>query len=95
MDVDYILDNQYVKAVLATFTVLYIATIRQELPSYIKNLFNNPIFRIVVLFIVVMKANKDPTFSLIIAIAFVVTLDVLSVQQTEEAFRVVKKSNKN
>lgn len=95
MNVDYILDNSYVKAILITFMVLYIATIRPELPSYIKNLFNNPIFRIVVLFIIVMKANKDPFFSLMIAISFVITLNCLSVQQAKETFKIVEKSKKN
>jgi predicted neutral ceramidase superfamily lipid hydrolase len=94
MDIDYILDNPYVKGILSTFMLLYIVTIRPELPSYIKNLFNNPIFRIVVLFIIVMKANKDPTFSLIIAVAFVITLNFLSIQQAEEAFKVVRNSKK-
>jgi len=65
------------------------------LSSYIKNLFDNPIFRIVVLFIVVMKANKDPFFSLIIAISFVLTVNFLSVQQAKESFKVIKKSTNN
>jgi hypothetical protein len=90
MDVDYILDNQYVKAMLITLMLLYTATIRPELPSYIKNLFNNPIFRIVILFIVVMKANKDPSFSLMIAIVFVYTLDLLAAQQAKESFKSTK-----
>jgi predicted neutral ceramidase superfamily lipid hydrolase len=92
MNVDYILDNHYVKAILITLMMLYVATIRPELPSYIKNLFNNPIFRIVVLFIVVMKGNKDPFFSLMIAISFVVTLNLLSVQQAKETFKQIKNS---
>ena len=91
MDIDYILDNPYVKTILITFMILYVATIRPELPSYIKNLFNNPIFRIIVLFIVVMRANKDPFFSLMIAISFVITTNYLSVQEAREAFQVIKK----
>jgi hypothetical protein len=95
MNVDYILDNSYVKAILITLMLLYVATIRPELPSYIKNLFNNPIFRIVVLFIVVMKANKDPFFSLMIAISFVITLNCLSVQQARETFKIIGKPKEN
>jgi ABC-type nitrate/sulfonate/bicarbonate transport system permease component len=94
MDIDYILDNPYVKGILSTFMLLYIATVRPDLPSYVKNLFNNPIFRIVVLFIIVTRANKDPTFSLIVAVTFVITLNFLSVQQAEEAFQVVRNSKK-
>ena len=90
MDIDYILENHYVRSVLITFILLYTASIRPELPSYIKNLFNNSIFRIVVLFFIVMKANKDPTLSLLIAIGFVLTLDFLSVQQAKESFKVIK-----
>jgi len=95
MNVDYILDNSYVKAIFITLMLLYVATIRPELPSYIKNLFNNPIFRIVVLFIVVMKGNKDPFFSLMIAISFVVTLNCLSAQQARETFKNIGKPKEN
>ena len=81
-----ILDNPYVVATLTILIFLYTASIRPELPPYIKVLFNNPIFRVFVLFLVVVRGNKDPAFSLAISIAFVTTLTYLNQQQAKEAF---------
>jgi hypothetical protein len=81
-----ILDNPYVIGTLTMFIFLYAATIRPELPPYIKVLFTNPIFRVLVLFLIVVRGNKDPLFSLAIATAFVTTLSYLNQQQAKEAF---------
>lgn len=72
--------------ILTIFLALYAALLGPELPKSIKNLFNNTIFRIIVLFLVVYKGNKDPRLSIMIAIAFVLTLDYLHVMDTKEAF---------
>jgi O-antigen ligase len=82
-----ILDNKYFVAFFITFTIMYFPLIRPELPSYIKNLFNNPIFRLVVLFLIVVKANKDPSLALMIAIVFVAITNCLAQQQAVEAFQ--------
>jgi hypothetical protein len=83
---DDILDNSYLKAILVTLIFFYAASIKPNLPPYIGNLFHNPIFRIVILFLIIMKANKDPTFALAIAIGFVVISSYLSKQDAIEAF---------
>jgi predicted neutral ceramidase superfamily lipid hydrolase len=84
-----ILENPYVKAILTMLILLYTASIRPDLPSFLKNLFTNPIFKVVVLFFVVMRAQKDPVFSLAVAVAFVTTLNLISQQQAKEAFKIV------
>ena len=81
-----ILDNPYVIGTLTMFIFLYAATIRPDLPPYIKVLFTNPIFRVFLLFLIVVRGNKDPLFALAIAIAFVTTLTYLGQQQAKEAF---------
>ena len=81
-----ILDNPYVIGTLTMFIFLYAATIRPELPPYIKVLFTNPIFKVLVLFLIVVRGNKDPLFSLAIATAFVTTISYLNQQQATEAF---------
>ena len=81
-----ILDNPYVIATLTILISFYTVQIRPDLPPYIKVLFNNPIFRVFVLFLVVVRGNKDPAFSLAISIAFVTTLTYLNQQQAKEAF---------
>ena len=64
-----ILDNKYVIGVLTILIFLYAASIRPELPPYIKVLFKNPIFKVFILFLIVVRGNKDPLFALAIAIA--------------------------
>jgi predicted membrane protein len=81
-----ILDNKYVIGVLTILIFLYAASIRPELPPYIKVLFKNPIFKVFILFLIVVRGNKDPLFALAIAIAFVTTLTYLNQQQAKEAF---------
>lgn len=88
-----ILENPYVKAVLVMLILLYSASIRPELPTYIRKLFTNPVFKVVILFFVVMMGQKDPLFALSIAIAFVVTLNVISQQQAKEAFQTNETEN--
>jgi len=86
---DILEKNLYVKAIVVMLILLYTASIRPNLPSYLKNLFNNSIFKVVVLFFVVMRARKDPVLSLAVAVAFVVTINCISQQQAKEAFKIV------
>jgi predicted membrane protein len=81
-----ILDNKYVIGVLTILIFVYAASIRPELPPYIKVLFKNPIFKVFILFLIVVRGNKDPLFALAIAIAFVTTVTYLNQQQAKEAF---------
>lgn len=81
-----ILDQPYVIDTLTLFIFLYAATIKSDLPSYIKVLFTNPIFRVLVLLLIVIRGNRNPLFSIAIASAFVTTLVYLNQQQAREAF---------
>ena len=87
-----IFDNSYVMAILTIVIILYVASLNTKLPSYVSVLFNNPIFRVVVLFLIVVRGNKDPVFSLVLGIAYVATLIYLGQQQANEAFT---ETNKN
>jgi len=81
-----ILDNKYVIATLTMLIFLYTASIRPNVPSYIKVLFNNSFFKVFILFLIVVRGNKNPIFALSIAIAFVTTITFLSQQKAKEAF---------
>jgi hypothetical protein len=90
-----ILDNKYVTLILTILIFLYAATIRPELPPYIKVLFKNPIFRILILFLIVLRGNNNPLFALAIAIAFVTTLTCLNQQKANEAFNSLSNNTTN
>ena len=83
-----ILDNDYVAAGLALFLGVYaIIAARVELPGYLKNLFNNNIFRIVFLsLLLTQNLNKVPHVAITVALLFVLTLHYLNEQEIKENF---------
>lgn len=50
--VSELVSHPVVIAVVAAFTVLYTSSIGPELPGYIKDMFNSPVFRFAVIFVV-------------------------------------------
>jgi len=81
------LDNKYVSSFLTLMIVLYATFLGPELPPVVKELFNNTLFRMFILFLVVVKGNTNPSLGLVIAIAFILTMDYLYVADSQEAFR--------
>jgi len=83
-----LLDNDWVAGLLWLFIVLYgLALGKMELPSYIRNLFNNTLFKIVFLsLLLVYNFKKAPHVALTVALVFVMTLDYLNVEKTKENF---------
>ena len=83
-----IMDNKYVTIALTLFLFLYGYTLsRVTLPGYIKNLFNNNIFRIVFLSLLLMyNFDKSPHVALAVSFVFVLTLYYLGEQEMKENF---------
>lgn len=65
---------------------LYGSLIRPELPPFVKVLFNNYLFRLIILSFIAYKANRDPTLSIVIAIAFMNTLNMILQAEMKESF---------
>ena len=82
-----IFGNQYISTIITIFLALYAALLGPELPSGLRKLFNNTIFRIIILFLIVYRANKDPRLAIMIAVVFVLTLDFMTRMDAKEAFR--------
>ena len=83
-----VLDNEYVAVALALFLGIYAyAASRMELPGYLRNLFNNNIFRVVFLsLLLTQNLNKSPHVAIFIALVFVITLHYLGEQEIKENF---------
>ena len=83
-----LLDNEFVAVLVALFIGLYALNLgKMKLPTYIKNLFNNTLFRIVFLsLMLVYRFDNAPHVALAVALAFVLTLDYLSTDQIKENF---------
>ena len=81
-----VFSHQYGSIVLTMFLVFYSGLAAPKLPSFIRNLFENPIFRILILSLIVYKGNKDPQLAIMIAVGFTVTMNFVSSQKFFENF---------
>ena len=80
------LDNKYVSGFFTLVIILYSTMLHPKLPQPVVNLFKNNIFKIAVLLLVLIKGHTDPVLALVIAIAFVLTLDFIYTKESFEAF---------
>lgn len=80
------IDNQYVSILVILFLVLYGYNLgKMKLPVYIQKLFDNTIFKIVFLsLLLIFNFKNTPHIALVIAFVFVLTLDSLRQQETKE-----------
>jgi hypothetical protein len=85
---DNLLDNQIIRAALILFIILYGLNLSKiKLPPYIKDLFNNTIFKIAFLSLLLMtNLKKDPHVAIIVSIVFVLTLEYLNNEEIKENF---------
>ncbi len=86
MDLSFLHQNKYVSTTLSLFLAMYAALARPAFPPVLKKLFDNPVFRILILSLVVYSSHKDPQLAIMVAVAFTVTLNLLSEQEVKESF---------
>ncbi len=79
-------NNKYISTAITISLGLYTALLGPNLPKFVKDLFSNTLFRILILFLVVVRGNKDPQMAIMIAVAFVLTLDYIYVRDVKEKF---------
>jgi hypothetical protein len=85
-----VFDNKYVSTSITILLGLYLAMLGPTLPKVVRDLFNNTLFRIMVLFLILVKGNQNPSLSIMIAAAFILTLDYVQVMESREAFTAVE-----
>jgi hypothetical protein len=78
--------NSYLTAALTVFVILYGALAAPKLPSFIANLFNNAIFRLLCLFTIAWIASKNAQVAIIVAVVFTLIMSLLNTQQMAEGF---------
>ena len=82
-----ILDNVYVSTILTIFLIVYGGLARQNVPYKFLQLFDNELFRILVITLIAYKANHNPQLSVLLAIGFVISLNFLSEISMQESFK--------
>lgn len=80
------LQNPYVSATLTLFLVLYGGLAKPDLPDFVMDLFDNALFRVLVLFLIAFTASKNAQVALLIAVGFTVTMNLLSERKMAEGF---------
>lgn len=90
---EYITENY--SNILIVFLVLYLAFFNSKLPKFIVNLFENPIFRILLLSLIIYKGNDEPLLALMFAIVFIVTSNLVLNKKFFENFTQVGYLNKS
>ena len=80
------LENKYFLAIFAILSGFYGAQLRPTLPNFIMDLFQNPFFRVLILCLVVIKSYTDISFSIIIAILFLLVMNKVNEKLFENAF---------
>lgn len=83
-------NNKYVSTAITIGLGLYAALLGPNLPKFVKDLFTNTLFRIFILFLVVVRGNKDPKMAIMIAVAFVLTLDFIYLKDAKETFKTIE-----
>lgn len=78
---------------LKLFIVLYAALAAPQLPDPVLDLFEHPVFRIVVMALVIWTSSRDPATSLIVATGLVVLFNTLSGRKPFETFLVEQNTN--
>ena len=82
--------NNYLVNFVKVFLLLYASFARPSLPDFLKDIMKNPLVKILILTLVLYIGNKDPQISLLIAVAFVITMNMLSEQELLEDFRQIE-----
>ncbi len=72
-----VLDNEYVNTFVKVFLAVYIAVWAPRLPGQVAALFSNNMFRLLMFFSVLYFATKDRIVALLIAVAFLVSMQSL------------------
>ena len=77
------LDNPVISAGLRLVLLMYAGFAAPRLPNRFADLFDNSLFRVAILFLILWTGSKDPTLSLLIVIGFTVSLNYLTNQRIE------------
>lgn len=77
LNTEVLLKNSWLVAILTIFLVMYGPRLQPGVPTGLKSLFDNPLFRGAILFLIIYISQRDIVSALVITIIFVVTINIL------------------
>ena len=72
------LQNQYVIGVIAILSVVYGSLMAPRLPPRVANLFANPVFKILFIFLILAVRKIHPSLSIVLALALIISIQTLN-----------------
>lgn len=78
--------NKNISSIVGLFLVLYGGLAKPKLPRFIRNLFENPIFRVIILALIMYRGNKDPQLSIMLSVGFTMVMNKLNEEKIKEEF---------
>lgn len=91
-NIGWVHTNRYVLPILSLFLGLYVALARPRLPNVVAKLFENPVFRLLMISYIIYRGNKDPQLALMIATAFLITIHMINKQKVEKMCSIAPKN---
>lgn len=74
MELEKILENQYISTSLVVFFVLYGGLVAPKLPKHMIKLFSKPLFRLMIIFLIAYSSSKNHSIALIATIVFILLM---------------------
>jgi len=82
-----LVQNTYLFSILSIFLVVYGPRLQPKLPVSLRNLFNNAVFRAVILFLISYLSSTNIQSSITITIIFLITINLLHTNNILETFQ--------
>ena len=96
-DVNYLLSpissHASLIAALKLFLVIYAGVIAPQLPSKILHVFDNPVVKIAVLFLIVWSSSHDPGMAILVAVSLFVSLNLLAGRKAFDTFQTMQQQH--
>ena len=73
-----IIENKYIFPILTLIVSIYFVQARPKLPTYIEKIFENMIFRFVVIAYIIYRGNDDPAMAIMISVGFLFVMHYLN-----------------
>jgi hypothetical protein len=81
---ELLIENTFLFSILSIFLAMYGPRLHMKLPASLKGLFDNPVFRGSVLFLIAYMAHRDFVGALTITVVFLVTMNLLHTTEVLE-----------
>jgi hypothetical protein len=72
------LDNCYINSIVVIILLLYCSTIFENINSFIGNLYNFSIIKLLVLLAIVYVTPKDPTIGILLGLSYIISINYLN-----------------